>query len=72
MDVAATAENRSSHDSGRDGVVDGSQATPGATTPATALGNGQTRSLDDENKFQKAIAAWRSRSHMFLFDTNTG
>ncbi|KAA6412326.1 MAG: Golgi membrane (Coy1) [Lasallia pustulata] len=60
MDVVATAESRASHDSGRDGVTDSSRATPGATTPATALGNGQTRSLDDENKFQRAIAAWRN------------
>lgn len=71
MDVAATAESRTSHDSGRDGVTDSSHATPGATTPATALGNGQTRSLDDENKFQKAIAAWRSWSLMVPFDSNT-
>lgn len=72
MDVAATAESRTSHDSGRDGATNSSQATPGTTTPATALGNGQTRSLDDENKFQKAIAAWRSQFVVFPFDAHNG
>lgn len=72
MDVAATAESRTPHDSGQDGGTNSSQATPGATTPATALGNGQTRSLDDENKFQKAIAAWRRWFLMFSFDADTG
>lgn len=60
MDVSALAEARSSMDNDRNGLIDGSQPVEEALV--TPLSNGRVPPSNEENKFQSAISAWRSKS----------
>ncbi len=53
-EIAATAEHVSSGDTDKN-------------VPADMTGSQQTDNQDGDNKFQKAIAAWRSQLSLFLF-----
>lgn len=60
MDISALAEARSSMDNDRNGLIDSSQAAE--ETFVTPLSNGRPPPSSEDNKFQSAISAWRSKS----------
>ncbi|KAI9849876.1 MAG: hypothetical protein M1837_000090 [Sclerophora amabilis] len=70
MDVAATAESKSSTEETRNGAdaTTGDQLRDSKAKIAAALENGQ----EDENKFQTAISAWRNIDLVNLIPTLDG
>ena len=62
MDVASTAEGRPSHDTDRNGNNAESQDDERGNSYSEIVANGQLTVGDGDNKFQRAIAAWRSQS----------
>ncbi len=60
MDIASTAEGRPSHDTDRNNIIKGLQDGGRSDGHPEALANGTLHVGGDDNKFQRAIAAWRS------------
>lgn len=60
MDVSALDETRSSMDNDRNGLLDSSQPVEEALV--IPLSNGRSPPSNEDNKFQSAISAWRSKS----------
>jgi len=60
MDIASTAEGRRSHDADRNAVDEGSKNEDRDSGHSQTVANGLLNVADSDNKFQKAIAAWRS------------
>ncbi|KAI9876339.1 MAG: hypothetical protein M1830_006736 [Pleopsidium flavum] len=60
MDIASTGEGRRSHDTDRNGVDEGIKDEARGSSHPQTVANGIINIADGDNKFQKAIAAWRS------------
>lgn len=60
MDISALTEARNSSDAPRDGAAEGVPQEKGILHPAAS--NNIAGGLENENKFQSAISAWRSES----------
>lgn len=60
MDISALTEARNSSDIERDGAAEGGPQEKAVLNSATS--NSIARGLENENKFQSAISAWRSES----------
>lgn len=58
MDISAMTDATNSLDDQRDATAEGLPQEKG--TPYPAASNGIPQGLDNENKFQSAISAWRS------------
>lgn len=59
MDIASTAEGRSSQDIDRNNITEGLHDGGRSGGRPEALANGTLPVGGDDNKFQRAIAAWR-------------
>lgn len=60
MDISALAESRSSMDNDQNGLIESSQ--PAEEALVKPLSNGRSPPPNEDNKFQSAISAWRSKS----------
>lgn len=60
MDIASTAEGRPSHDIDRNSNIEGLRDGGRSGGDSIAVANGTLHAADGDNKFQRAIAAWRS------------
>ena len=60
MDISALTEARNSSDVQGDGAAEGGPLEKGVLNSAAS--NSTARGLENENKFQSAISAWRSES----------
>jgi len=60
MDIASTAEGRPSHDTDRNSIIEGLRDGGRSDGHPEALANETLHVGGDDNKFQRAIAAWRS------------
>lgn len=60
MDIASTAEGRQAQDTDRNGISEGASEENTASSHSNTAANGTPNVAEGENKFQRAIAAWRS------------